>query len=86
MSFSPVEKGPVVRARHAYSHSASVGSLYRSDAVFDEDEATRVFSFVRNCWTSVNVTFSTGQRGPQEPNWLGDVPITVRHSCCVTSC
>ncbi len=29
--------------------------------------------------------FSTGQRGPQPANWLGVLPMTVRHCCCVTS-
>ena len=31
------------------------------------------------------MTFSTGHRDPHDANWLGEVPITVRHSCCVTS-
>ena len=35
---------------------------------------------------SRKLTFSTGHFGPQVLNWLGDVPITARHSCCVTSC
>jgi hypothetical protein len=43
------------------------------------------FSFARNCWTSSNVTLSTGHRGPHDENWLGEGAITVRHSCCVTS-
>src|SRR5436190_18442054 len=78
-SVSPVENAPVVPARHAYSHSASLGSRYRTVA------AGFAFSFAMNCSTSRNVTLSTGQRGPQSTKWLGAVPITFRHSACVTS-
>ena len=52
---------------------------------FDAGGAACAFSFSRNRCTSTNVTFSTGHRGPQVLKWLGAVPITVRHSCCVTS-
>ena len=76
-SVSVVPNGKPPPARHANSHSASVGSR--------KPGWLSAFSRRMNCWTSNQLTFSTGQRGPQSWNWLGLCPMTRCHSAWVTS-
>src|ERR1051325_1852198 len=82
---SPVENGPVVPARHAYSHSASVGKRKCSRGPSRPRSPDRSFNLAMNRSTSSNDTLSTGHRGPHSAKWLGDVPITLRQAACVIS-
>src|ERR1022692_2342843 len=77
-SSSPKQNLPVLPARQAYSHCASVGNtnLPPCPPVF-------ALSFTRNCWQSSQLTCSTGFLGPLK--WLGLLPITASHCSCVTS-
>ena len=55
-SVAPNENAVVVPARHAYSHSASVGNRYGF--------LSRFASFLQNSWQSSHDTFSTGNFFP----------------------
>src|SRR5690606_8407686 len=66
----PKLKGPVVPARHAYSHSASVGSLIPARS--------------QNRLQSSQLTVSTGS-DPEPLKCDGLSPVTFSHSACVTS-
>src|SRR4051812_42907841 len=72
----PVEKGVVVPARQAYSHSASVGRRYGFLSL--------ACSFLQNSWQSSHETFSTG-RFLSPLKWLGLLPMTACHCSWVTS-
>ena len=73
----------VVPAHAAYSHSASVGSLY--------SWSSAIRPAARSCWVSFSqyftayfhVMFSTGWFGTLK--WGGLFPMTCSYSCCVTS-
>ena len=59
-SVSLLPNGSAVPARHANSHSASVGSR--------KPVWLSLFNCRMNCCTSNQLTFSTGQRAPQSWN------------------
>src|SRR6185503_8416754 len=68
---------PVAPARHAYSHSASLGKRY-------VNESLRSSSFFKKLCTSNHDTFSTGQLS-QSLKLDGFSPITACHCAWVTS-
>jgi len=79
-SSSPKQNLLVLPARHAYSHSASVGNtnLPPWPSVF-------AFSLTRNFWQSSQLTFSTGFFGPLNllgllPSLLPTAPASL-HAC-----
>src|ERR1700755_1236728 len=74
VSRSPAD-APVVPARAAYSHSASLGRRYSRPVIRD--------NLRQNSVALSHVTCSTGRLLPM--NFAGFVPITARHCACVTS-
>ena len=68
----PEAEAPVLPARQAYSHSASVGRRYLS--VFSIP-----FSFLMNAWASFQQTCSTGQSFPPSLKYEGLLPMTRCH-------
>ena len=61
---------PVLPARHAYSHCASVGNASPCPAAR------------QNAWHSRQLTHSTGRSSPWKYDGL--LPITLFHCACVT--
>src|SRR5262245_61110237 len=82
-TLSPKLYAVVVLARHAYSHSASLGRRMTSLALIRFSLRNRAVSLVQKVFASSQVIFSTELRGPFHR--LGFLPMTCSYSSCVTS-
>src|SRR5262245_58068497 len=82
-SASPWDHLVFVPARHAYSHSASLGNRMVALSSSSFNCRSSCVAFLQNSFASAQLTISTAFRNPR--HLLGFLPITTWYSSCVVS-